>query len=127
MWRSLYQRRKVCINIYPIHLIAFTRLNVLAYLSAQPLTLGAIETQLSLFSHDLGDLAPAVFLDTVHLHSSNAHINVKVNATHPLPYFHSIRPVSYIACPSPYQLDPSTPRRATQPSTGRSTSLTSSP
>ncbi|KAG8887078.1 hypothetical protein FRB98_000605 [Tulasnella sp. 332] len=43
----------------------------------EPLILGAIETQLGFFNHELGDLAPAVFLDAARLYSSNAHIHVK--------------------------------------------------
>ncbi|KAG8856933.1 hypothetical protein FRB96_006196 [Tulasnella sp. 330] len=48
---------------------------------AKPLILRNIETQLSTFSHELDDLASIVFLDAVHLHSSNAHINVKSIST----------------------------------------------
>ncbi|KAG8856932.1 hypothetical protein FRB96_006195 [Tulasnella sp. 330] len=44
---------------------------------ARPLILGAIETQLSLFSHEFGDLTRSVYLDAVHLQSTNAQINVK--------------------------------------------------
>ncbi|KAG9017824.1 hypothetical protein FRB95_011312 [Tulasnella sp. JGI-2019a] len=44
---------------------------------ARPLILKAIETQLSLFTHVLGDLAQAVFLESVRLRSSNAHTSVK--------------------------------------------------
>ncbi|KAG9017823.1 hypothetical protein FRB93_004634 [Tulasnella sp. JGI-2019a] len=44
---------------------------------AQPLVLKGIESQLSSFTHKLGDLARTVSLESLNLHSSDAHISAK--------------------------------------------------